>query len=73
MTEQNQKTTEGNGTDGNSYKKHGNNREQAGMSQESRRTMEKALENTVHDNSTQRIRTSSKFIGNKLEHEMGHF
>ena len=48
MTEQNQKTTEGNGMDGNSYKKHGNDREQAGVSREGRRTMEKALENMVH-------------------------
>ena len=45
----NQKTTEGNRTDGNSYRTHGNGREQAGMSQEGRRTMEKVLENTVHD------------------------
>ena len=40
---------EGNGTDGNSYKTHGNDREQAGMSREGQRTMEKVLENTVHD------------------------
>ena len=35
--------------DGNSYRTHGNGREQAGMSREGRRTMEKVLENTVHD------------------------
>ena len=45
----NQKTTERNGTDENSYRTHGNGREQAGMSQEGRRTMEKVRENTVHD------------------------
>ena len=46
----NQKTTERNGTDGNSHRTHGNGREQAGKSRESRRTTEKVLENTVHDN-----------------------
>ena len=45
----NQKTTERNGTDENSYRTHGNGREQAGMSREGRRTMEKVRENTVHD------------------------
>ena len=33
----------------NRYKAHGNGREQAGMSREGRRMMEKVLENTVHD------------------------
>ena len=47
----NQKTLERNGTDGNSYRTHGNGREQAGKSRESQRTMEKVLENTVHDTS----------------------
>ena len=45
----NQKTTERNGTDGNSYRTHGIGWEQARKSRESRRTMEKVLENTVHD------------------------
>ena len=35
--------------DGNSHRTHGNDREQAGMSREGRRTMEKVRENTVHD------------------------
>ena len=43
------KTTERDGTDGNSHRKHGNGQEQAGMSRESRRTMEKVRENTLHD------------------------
>ena len=43
------KTTERNGMDGNSYKTHGNGREQAGMSQEGRRTIGKVRENMVHD------------------------
>ena len=43
------KTTERDGTDGNSHRTHGNGREQDGMSQEGRRTMEKVRENTVHD------------------------
>ena len=46
----NQKTTERDGTDGNSHRTHGNDREQVGMSQEGRRTMEKVQENMVHDN-----------------------
>ena len=47
-----QKTTERDGTDGNSYRTHGKGgggREQAGMSGEGRRMMEKVLENTVRD------------------------
>ena len=43
------KTTERDGTDGNSRRAHGNGWEQAGMSREGRRTMEKVRENTVHD------------------------
>ena len=43
------KTTERDGTDGNSHRTHGNGREQAGMSREGRRMMEKVRENTVHD------------------------
>ena len=43
------KTTERDGMDGDSHRIHGNGREQAGMSRESRRTMEKVQENTVHD------------------------
>ena len=35
--------------DGNSHRTHGNGWEQGGMSRESRRTMEKVRENTVHD------------------------
>ena len=49
MTEQIRRTTERNGTDGNSYRTHGKGREQAGMSWEGRRTMERVLENTVRD------------------------
>ena len=45
----NQKTTERNGTDENSYRTHGNGLEQAGMSREGRGTMEKVLESTVRD------------------------
>ena len=39
-------TTEGDGTDGNGWER---GREQAGMTREGRRTMEKVLENTVRD------------------------
>ena len=49
MTETIRKTMERDVTDGNSHRTHGNGREQAGMSRESRRTMEKVRENTVHD------------------------
>ena len=58
----NQKTTEGNGTDGNSYKTHGNGREQAGMSREGRRTMEKVLENTVRDTNPALSRSYQNFV-----------
>ena len=37
----NQKTTERDGTDGNSHRTHGNDREQAGMSREGQRMIEK--------------------------------
>ena len=40
--------------DGNSYRTHGNGREQAGMLREGRRTMEKVLKNTVRDISGKR-------------------
>ena len=46
------KTTE---RDGNSHRKLRNGREQAGMSRESRRMMEKVRENTVHDKSITNI------------------
>ena len=46
----NQKTTERNGTGGKCHRTHGNDREQVGMSWKGQRTMEKVLENTVHDN-----------------------
>ena len=49
MTEQIRKTMERDGMDGNSHRAHRNGREQAGMSRESRGTMEKVRENTVHD------------------------
>ena len=45
MTEQ----IKGNGTDGNSYRTHGNGWEQAGMSREGRRTIENVRENTVRN------------------------
>ena len=54
MTEQIRKTMERDGTDGNSHRARGNGREQAGMSRESWRTMEKVRENTVHDKLMQR-------------------
>ena len=40
--------------DGNSYRTHGNGREQARKLREGRRTMEKVLENTVRDISGKR-------------------
>ena len=43
------KTTEKDGTDGKRHRTYGNGWEQAGMSRESRRTMEKVRENTVYD------------------------
>ena len=46
----NQKTMERDRIDGNSHRTHGNDREQAGMSQEGWRMMEKVRENKVHDN-----------------------
>ena len=45
----NQKTTERDGMDGKCHRTPGKDREQAGMSREGRRMMEKVLENTVHD------------------------
>ena len=43
------KTMGRDGTDGNSHRTYGNGREQAGMSRESRRTMEKVQEDTVYN------------------------
>ena len=40
----------------NSYRTHGNGREQAGMSREGRRTIEKVRENTVHDTGIDTLR-----------------
>ena len=42
--------------DGNSYRTHERGWEQAGMSREGRRTMEKVLENTVHDSSVTHVK-----------------
>ena len=43
------KTMEKDGTDGNRHRTYGNGQEQAGMSREGWRTMEKVRENTVYD------------------------
>ena len=45
----NQKVTERDGMDRNRHRTHGNGQEQAGMSREGRRMMEKVRESTVHD------------------------
>ena len=45
-----EKTMEKDRTDGNRHRTYGNGQEQAGISRETRRTMEKVQEDTVYDN-----------------------
>ena len=73
MMEQIRKTTERDRTDGNSHRTHGNGREQAGMSRESRRTMEKVRENTVHDNQHRGWKSNVSAIKRLWRKDNGHF
>ena len=65
------KTTERNGTDGNSYRTHGNGWEQAGMSREGRRTIGKVRENTVYDSLI--IEDNQEYIYSITERDTGMF